>query len=40
MRLVSAQEFLRNSSQYNAGGTFTRDELGRIQRGEFGSFAV
>jgi hypothetical protein len=39
VRLVSAQEFLRNSSQYNAWGTFTRDELGRIQRGEFGGFA-
>ena len=39
VRLVSAQEFLTNNLQYNAWGTFTRDELGRIQRGEFASFA-
>lgn len=39
VRMVSAQEFLRNGSRYNAWGTFTHDELGRIQRGEFESFA-
>jgi hypothetical protein len=38
VRLVSVQQFLQNGAQYNAWGAFTRDELGRIQRGEFGSF--